>query len=261
MRRFITHPLFFGVLLLVVVTMIFSDAPQTSWNSRFAFWTTKKNTEAQETSYMKSVSKKDVVSDIISAHVKLAATNPSFAWASLWWWTSIASVPQYLAQWQRLLMTDVVAYLENASDKESGIDTLIGQLTYYQTQWEQIQQNIASVIQEKEIDYAQCTTQKEEGDREFYQWIREWDGAMMQWGIEKAKKGASCQATARVEVNAHKAMERRVVEVVKISANLSSLLTQNRSTVLANFTLFKDTNLEKLISLRNQIRTVSPGTQ
>jgi hypothetical protein len=84
---------------------------------------------------------------------------------------------------------------------------------------------------------------------------------MMQWGIEKAKKWAACQASARVEINAHKAMDRRVWDVVSISTNLSSLLTQNRATVLANFTLFKDTNLERLISLRNQIRTVSPGTE
>ena len=42
---------------------------------------------------------------------------------------------------------------------------------------------------------------------------------------------------------------------------LSTLLQQSHQTILDNFSLFKDSNLEKLLSLRDEIRAKSPGTQ
>ena len=56
-------------------------------------------------------------------------------------------------------------------------------------------------------------------------------------------------------------MLKRVVDIVTTMNSVSSLLTAQNQTIIANFSLFKDTNLEKLLSLRNELRARSPGTQ
>lgn len=81
---------------------------------------------------------------------------------------------------------------------------------------------------------------------------------MMQ-GLDSSKKYASCQATTRVDINAHKVMQDRVNSITNTLSSVSSLLMQNRNTIITNFTLFKDNNLEKLLSVRNQLRKASPG--
>ena len=56
-------------------------------------------------------------------------------------------------------------------------------------------------------------------------------------------------------------MLKRVTDLVATMNNISSLLTAQNQTIISNFMLFKDTNLEKLLSLRNELRAKSPGTQ
>jgi hypothetical protein len=43
-------------------------------------------------------------------------------------------------------------------------------------------------------------------------------------------------------------------------SSVSSLLVSQNTSIVANFALFKDNYLEKLLSLRNELRAKSPGT-
>ena len=36
-------------------------------------------------------------------------------------------------------MTDIIVYLENAPDKEAGVDSLLGQMNYYQNEGTRLQ--------------------------------------------------------------------------------------------------------------------------
>lgn len=82
---------------------------------------------------------------------------------------NVSGVPQYLAVSQRLLMTDIIAYLENASDKEAGIDTLIGQMQFYQDQGSMIKSQLFDIIQKQTLENTSCTNNKELADKDFYQ--------------------------------------------------------------------------------------------
>lgn len=207
---------------------------------------------------MKKNTYTDVVFSLIEAHTKL------WAWSAVYGdiapVASITSVPQYIAASQRLLMIDVVSYLENTADKETALESLVGQMDYYKNQWSQLKTQLQEVVQEKTLDYNQCTSTKESGDRWFYQWLREWDANSMVAWLEESKKWAWCQAIARVDGNAHKVLQQRVTDISTTLSSVSTLLSQNRSTIIANFSLFKDQNLEKLISLRNELRSKSPWT-
>lgn len=79
-------------------------------------------------------------------------------------------------------------------------------------------------------------------------------------GIEASKKGGSCAAEARIDINAHTIMRNRVNDITATMTSVSSLLATNRSTILGNYPLFKDTYLEQLLALRNDLRAKSPGT-
>lgn len=82
----------------------------------------------------------------------------------------------------------------------------------------------------------------------------------MQQGMSDSQTHAACQATTRVIVNAHKAMLERVQNNTTVTSNLLQLLTQNRESIITHFMLFKDTYLEKLITVRDSLRLASPGT-
>ncbi len=69
-----------------------------------------------------------------------------------------------------------------------------------------------------------------------------------------------CQTNARIDINAYKAMLSRIEKVQNATTTLSSVLTQNRETIIENFMLFKSNNLEKLLAVRTQLRAASPGT-
>lgn len=172
----------------------------------------------------------------------------------MWW------VPWYIAAAQRILLIDVVSYLENAKNKDAALDSLLWQMDYYRNQWWNIASQLESTIQEKSLDMNACERKKEWGDRDFYQWLRDSDQNTMLRGLEDSKSWGACQASSRIEVNANKVLLKRVGDIRTTLQNVGSLLQQNRSTIIANFPLFKDTNLEKLLSLRNELRSKSPGT-
>ena len=259
MRKFITHPVVLILVVVVVASILLVGGKQVSWFSWFGLRTTKKNISVEKNEYIQQKVDNSVVHDIITAHTILSAWNAIYG--DLWKIATVSSIPQYIAVSQRILMIDVVSYLENAPDKEAALDSLVWQMSYYQNQWGEIQIQLQEVIQTKTLDAKTCTSQKEEWDRNFYQWLREWDaGVMVEW-LESSKKAWACQAQAKIDINAHTVMLKRVVDIVTTMNSVSSLLTAQNQTIIANFSLFKDTNLEKLLSLRNELRARSPGTQ
>lgn len=259
MRKFLTHPVVLLILVVVVTSILLLGSKQVSGYSWFGLWTAKTNNNAQNNQYIQQHIDHSVVQDIISAHTVLATSNGVYAW-ELTPATSISSIPQYIAASQRILMVDIISYLENASDKQDALDSLIWQMTYYQNQWGEIQTQLLEKIQTRTLDFNECTSQKEDGDRNFYQWLRDGDATVMIAGIEASKKGGSCAAEARIDINAHTIMRNRVNDITATMTSVSSLLATNRSTILGNYPLFKDTYLEQLLALRNDLRAKSPGT-
>lgn len=259
MRKFITHPVVLFLVVVVVASILLTGAKQVNGFSWFGLRTAKKNVSVEKNEYVQQKVDNSVIHDIITAHTVLSATNAIYGDLSKI--ATVSSIPQYLAASQRILMIDVVSYLENAPDKAAALDSLVWQMSYYQNQWGEIQSQLQEVIQTKTLDYKSCTSQKDDWDRSFYQWLREWDaGIMVDW-LAASKKWWSCQAEAKIDINAHTVMLKRVADIVATMNSVSSLLTAQNQTIIANFTLFKDTNLEKLLSLRNELRARSPGTQ
>lgn len=257
MRKILTHPVVLLLMVIAIATILLTGSKKVSGFSWFAQWTTTKNKAIQKNDYVQGHLQNDFIQDVMTAHTKLSAVN-FFYWDLKVW--NVSTVPQYLASAQRLLMIDIVSYLENSSDKEAWLDSLVAQMTYYQTQGATIQSNLQGIIQEKTLQLNTCTSQKEDGDRNFYQWLKDWDANTMTQWLAESQKAGTCQASARIDVNAHTVMLNRVNDIVTTLTNLSSILTENHATIIANFPLFKDTYLEKLISLRDELRARSPGT-
>lgn len=242
----------------MVAGILLSWKKPTQWFSWFGLWTAKKWQTTSSNVYTPKTVQNDTVLDVISAHTKLFAANTYFAPVGDMVW--ISSIPQYLAASQRLLMIDIIAYLENASDKEASVDTLLAQMNFYVDQWWLIKNQLSEIIQKQAMENEACTSSKEQGDRDFYQWLRDGEAVtMIQW-LENSKKYAACQATSRVDINAHTIMQGRVNDITAAMASIIVILTQNRQTIISNFMLFKDNNLERLILVRDQLRRVSPGT-
>jgi hypothetical protein len=194
---------------------------------------------------------------VISAHEKLALGIRVTIWTN----TSSPDVPSFLSNTQRLLSTDVSSYLENSSDKEIALDSLIWQMDYYRMQWDNFDSDLQANIQEQTLEYNQCDAAKQQADISFYQWLNQWDASVMQQWLQSSQTNGGCQTKARININAYKAMLSRVQSMTTTLTTLSTLLSQNRETITSNYSLFKDTYLEKLISLRNAIRQSTPVVQ
>lgn len=258
MRKFISNPVILILVVVVLASILLSGGKQVSWFSRFGLRTTKKHVSVEKNEYVQQKVDNSVIHDIISAHTILASNA---IYGNLSKIATVSSIPQYIAATQRILMIDIVSYLENAPDKEAALDSLVWQMSYYQNQWWEIKSQLQEIIQTKNLDYKECASTKEEWDRNFYQWLREWDASVMVNWLDTSKKWGSCQSEAKIDINAHTVMLKRVTDLVATMNNISSLLTAQNQTIIGNFMLFKDTNLEKLLSLRNELRAKSPGTQ
>lgn len=245
--------------VVVIASILLIGGKQASGFSWFGLRTAKKNVSLEKNEYLQQKVDNSVVHDIITAHTILASTN------GIYWDLSkiatVSSIPQYISASQRILMIDIVSYLENASDKEAALDSLTSQMIYYQNQWAEIQSQLQEVIQTKTLDFKSCTSQKDAWDAEFYQWLREWDASVMTAWLDSSKKGWACAAESRIDINAHTVMLNRVKDLVTTMNSVSSLLTAQNQAIVANFPLFKDTYLEKLLALRNELRARSPWTQ
>ncbi len=262
MRKLLTHPVTFVVAILLVVGILFTGAKKVDWFSWFGLWTKNKHDAISDnTLYVQKTMIDETVMGIIQAHTILgkwltSLTLPS--WGGGVWGAN--TIPWFLAASQQLLMTDIVTYLENSSDRETALDTLVSQLQYYQDNGGIYATQLQEIIGENTAEYNRCSDAKTEADSVFYQWLREGDAQSMQQGMSDSQTHAACQASKRVIVNAHKAMLERIQKNTTVTANLLQLLTQNREIIITHFMLFKDTYLEKLITVRDSLRLASPGT-
>ncbi len=255
MRKLLSHPLIFVISILLVWGILFSGAKKVNGFSWFGLWTQQKNEVTTHNIFVQKSVMDGVITDTLQAHSILARGV-----STLWSKAGSDTIPGYLEATQQLLMTDIIAYLENASDRAWALDSLIGQLQYYQNYGNQYIQQLDEVIGTATAEYTLCTNAKTTADSIFYQGLREWDQNLLQQWLTDSQTNAACQGSKRVFVNAHKAMLARIQYNVNVIANLLQVLILNRETILGNFMLFKDAYLEKLITVRDQLRLASPWT-
>jgi hypothetical protein len=206
---------------------------------------------ASGTVYVPNSAWSDLALETLTAHGLLYAKGGMFAVG----WVGGSSVPEYLSATQWVLSTDIVSYLEQSNDKAAAVDTLLGQLQYYRDVGDTHKDTLQSVISENTEEYTRCTKEKTSADTAFYTALRAGDGAQVHQSIEDAKTSWVCQTQARVMLNAYKAMQERTIAVYTNMWNLSILLQQNRDNIVNHFDLFAWTSLEKLIVIRNALRT------
>lgn len=240
--------------------MLFSGTKNTNGFSWFGLRTQTKNESLQEKRYVPNETMTDVIIDVLTTHNRIGEWLRMVGSNSTQSNGESDSIPGFLSASQRLLYTDILVYLENASNKAAALDTFTNQLIYYQWLSINYAMDLQNIIQEQTIIFNSCSSQKSIADSMFYQglnWGDEQD--MMQW-LSDAHVSGVCQTNARIDINAYKAMLSRIEKVQNATTTLSSVLTQNRETIIENFMLFKSNNLEKLLAVRTQLRAASPGT-
>lgn len=84
---------------------------------------------------------------------------------------------------------------------------------------------------------------------------------MMKQGYDQSLKSGSCEATSRISVNAYQAVITRVEGYTTALAQLNTLLASNEDDIVVNVDLFKDSYLEKLVQIRDQLGVYSRGSQ
>lgn len=260
MRKILTSRIFRIWMLLIWVLMLFSGSKSTNGFSWFGLRTQTKNEAISKNIYVPNETMTDVIIDILVTHNKIAEGLHVVGIKSTSSNAETNSVPGFLSASQHLLYTDVLTYLENAWDKETALDEFSSQLDYYQTLGSNFTIDLQNTIQEQTSLYNSCWSQKSLADTMFYQGLNGGDEQeMIQWLADSETSGV-CQTKARIAMNANKAMLSRVQKVQGTLTTLSSVLIQNRTTIIDNFQFFKDSNLEKLLAVRNQLRAASPGS-
>lgn len=206
--------------------------------------------------YVQTDAVTNLAKTVVNAHTKI------------FWWNYTATKKQvtqggdgtaasFLAGTQRLLWTDVIQYLDNSSNKENALDSYTSQLDNYLSQGDIYVSDIQSVIQEQSVEYNLCAESKREWDSLFYQWLNWWDSAQLQLWLEQSQTNGMCEAKARITMNAYKAILSRLENSMNIMQSLSSSLTSNRSIIIDNFDLFRDTHLEELLAIRTKLRSLN----
>lgn len=258
MRKILTSKILWIGLLVVGFAMMFLGSKNTTGFSWFGLWTQKQNETLESNTYVQKDTTTDIVVGVIVAHNSLFGWVRRPAWGQ---WGSVSDLPSYLASSQNLLGTDIITYLENASNKETALDTYIWQLDYYQSVGQGYQIDMENTIQEQTNTYTICAEWKKDADALFYQGLYWGDQVSLEKWLEDSQTNGVCQTKARIIINANKAMLARAKYMVSTTTNLSTILQQNRSTIITNFELFKDSYLEKLITVRNQLRAMNAITE
>lgn len=260
MRKILASRIFRIWMLAIWIIILFSGSKNVNGFSWFGLRTQKKNDAITQNVYVPKETITDVIIDVLATHnkikdgLRMVVNNTD---ASNW---NMNSVPGFLSASQRLIYTDILVYLENASNKEIALDSFTSQLEYYQSLGANYKIDLQNMIQEHTSIYESCSSQKELADNQFYQWLNGWgESQMLQW-LSDSHVNAVCQTNARVDINAYKAMLARIDKVQSAMITLNNVLTQNHDIIIDNFQLFKNNNLEKLLAVRNQLRAASPSS-
>ncbi len=259
MRKILSSRLFRISILVIWVIMIFSGSKNTNGFSRFGLWTQTKNETVVKNTYIPKETMTDVIVEILATHNKINDGLRMIGNSNKFSDGEVNSIPAFLSSSQRLLYTDILTYLENTNNKELALDSFSSQLEHYKWLGTDYTLDLENIIQESTAMYESCTSQKTLADTMFYQGLNGGSESEMLQGLSDAHVSGACQTKARIEINARKAMLSRVNKIQVAMTTLSTVLTQNRTTIIDNFQLFKNNNLEKLLAVRNELRSANPG--
>lgn len=188
----------------------------------------------------------DSVVGVTMLHLELtnnsAATSITFGQAA-----------DILQKGDSLLANNVIAYLQNASNKRLALETYTKNISKTVAQSDQTVSSLQLDYDNASTEYQQCSSDKQAADNQFFQGLGAPDAALMQQGYDDALRFGTCETRSRISTNVYQAVIQRMQGYADALRQMENLLTTNEDLIVANVDLFKDSYLEQLIQIRDEL--------
>lgn len=249
LRKVVSHPLFYLILLGVCVALILS-ARSAKWGSWLGTRTAQK--QIAPTIYQQKGLVDDSVIGVTMLHIELTTKSVSTD-------ISFNQAVETVSRADAILANDMIAYLQKAPNKQLALRTYTKNIDKVASEWAQVLGDLQDDRNILAQDYEQCSSEKTAADSQFFQWLSDGDGAMMENSLGESLRAGSCATQSRISMNAHQAIINRLQWYVTALVQLQTLLESNEDIIIANVDLFKDNYLEQLIQIRDQLWVYGRG--
>lgn len=250
LRRVVSHPLFYVVLLGALVVLVLS-ARSVKWQWRLGVRTSQK--QIAPAIYQQKSHVDNSVIGVTMLHLELSQPGSAST-------ISFAQAVEVLKKSDALLANNVIAYLQNATNKKLALETYTRNIDKTLSEADQAKGSLQLDRDVASQDYQQCASAKSSADNQFFQGLRTIDGAMLQEGYNDALSNGSCEATARISTNAYQAVITRMDTYTSALTQVNDLLTENEDDIVTHIDLFKDSYLERLIQIRDELAVVTTNS-
>lgn len=237
--------IYFALSFLLFYVMFLGDT--VSMWSWFGSWTKDQNVKLWEW-FIRQSDFDDISVNTVFANLRLWNQNYSN-------FELITKSVELIDRWDVLIMTDIVSLLEDSADKPVILETYVNKLSSIQDEIDAISSSMYDLIQERKINSQDCETSKLSSDIMFNEWVSTNDkDKIFEW-LSDSLKNWPCYMENRISSRAYAVLYNKLIFYNKLIKAKYDIIVNNQDQILQNFLLFKNTYLEDLTWIRDQLRT------
>lgn len=200
-------------------------------------------------------------SDIDNTTLWLTVAN-----LKLWLWEYsaqlyFAKALEYIISADVLIQSDTIQLLEDAVNKSAILEAHIKQMELLLQNIQDISASLDEVYNENQVQAQQCQQDKTLWDNNFFQGLKQNEQDLMNDGLDTSLENWPCYEKYRITANAYHYLNDKLKYYMNILQTKHDLILNNQELILKNFTLFKDSQLETLIKIRDSINSYNFETQ
>ncbi len=188
------------------------------------------------------------------------AVHTVMANLSLWKWQYTRY--HYLLEWtsaiaftKALVETDESQKLESQANKKIVLESYISQMRSAVNENQEITEYLRSKMTQKKSESEYCKGQKNVWDTLFFDWLEQQQKVVLQDWLATSLEYSPCYIENRVYASAYQAVHEKLYFYNDILKQKLNIIENNSHLIIQNFELFKNNQLERLISLRNELES------
>ncbi len=160
----------------------------------------------------------------------------------------------YIDETKHLINTDMRELLEGRAEKSTVINTHLNEIRMVSQDIDALREDIRSKHSQKMSDSQRCQDQKRQWDNDFYRGLNENQADILMRGLEQSSENAPCYIENRVKANAYDEVLGYLNHYNQILKQKMHLVEDNQHLIIENYQLFEENHLDRLVSLRNNLR-------
>jgi hypothetical protein len=167
---------------------------------------------------------------------------------------------QFIAS-QQLANIDIMNQLKMSKNRKKTLDEYLHKIQTSTNVIEQLKNQLTQQISLETEKYNTCQTAKLQWDWLYYQWIEQLNIYDLKNGINQSITNGKCAIEHRVRANAISSLYAKLSIYIDTLTYRYNILSTNKELIVKNFSMFQDSYLEKMMTVKNVFGWIPESTE